>query len=33
MKKRFFFGREVELSQLDGLWERRVSSLLAIEGK
>jgi len=33
MKKRFFVEREVEFSQLDGLWEGRVPPLLALEGK
>ena len=33
MGKTRFFGREAELSQLDGLWEKRVPSLVTCRGR
>ena len=33
MGKTRFFGREAELSQLEGLWEKRVPSLVTCRGR
>ena len=33
MGKTHFFGREAELSQLEGLWEKRVPSLVTCRGR